>query len=911
MKLLEQNFNLFNREHFLFVKMREHEKDEVESIKDSFKESWQHWKSIMNETYKLLGNDFDKPETESWTNGWSIRSRFWTRLKYKDRSQSSSCIATMINNRNLRVYLEWHNYKSEKSTNKVEQHNMWIDYLDTWVANKNINTNDYRIWTSVETDYEEYITLETFLNDHDVREEYQKLFKETENVWIRVGRVFSKEIVLNWDNAEQEMAKSIIELEEIYDHTQKEDNIKRNYWLFNVYYSKNPLVWEKSKSLEVAAMQYEVNIQQQSAVTRNLNLIKEISVGDYVIAYTGSKGFLALGEVTIEFFNEEDESKFINVNGEDWRQRIGVNWFSILSEPVISSKPDLKNNLGLDPSTVMGSATIFKLPKVGYQFVQQLMSSGEGGGKVTVKSTFADYVRAKGFNFEEMLLKNYILSLKSKPFTIFSGISGTGKTKIAQFFAEYMCPDEDVIIDKFEKENDEFSIKYQIKPYNLKYKQLIIPQKYSLLLDLPDEGTSALIKVVFDGIITECRIYNAENGTYRQLSFKGEVGKHLIESYKNGDYVQISFEKDNDKDVVLFNRINPDKKLIRKKSDRYLFISVRPDWMDNTGLIGYYNPITEQYQVTELLKLMLRAKADKTRPYFVILDEMNLAKVEYYFSDFLSCLESRRISDGELRSESIKLHNLEPITFIDEYGTEYVIPHELEIPENVYFTGTVNIDETTYMFSPKVLDRANVIEFNEIDMDQYLEVLTLPYKSEKEIILDSKFVEAFTDHATYHFKLIKKDFDMDEQLLYQYNHIKDINDLLKGFNMHFGYRVVDEILYYLSNGKEMNYFMLNEGLDLQILQRILPKFHGNRKKLEQPLTEILCYCFGFSTDQIRKGVKFTSTDYLYLEQYYRGELNEDYDSPLKNKVPDFPLTAKKVYRMLANLRTNGFASFIE
>lgn len=797
MKLLEQNFDLFNREHFLFVKMKEHEKDEVEGIKDSFKGSWKHWKSIMNETYKLLGNDFDEPDTESWTNGWSIRSRFWTRLKYKDRLQSSSCIATMINKRTLRVYLEWHNYKSENSTNKVQEHNLWIDQLDTWVENNNINTSDYRIWTTVETDYEEYITLETFLNNQDVREEYKKLLIETENVWIRVGRVFSKEIVLNWDNAEQEMAKSIKELEEIYNHTQKKDNIKRNYWLFNVYYSKNSLVWEKSKSLEVAAMQYEVNIQQQSAVTRNLNLIKEISVGDYVIAYTGSKGFLALGEVTREFFNEEDESKFIDVNGEDWRQRIGVNWFSISSEPVISSKPDLKNNLGLDTTTVMGSATIFKLPKEGYQFVQQLMSSGEGegegegGGKGIVESTFADYVRAKGFNFEEKLLKNYILSLKSKPFTIFSGISGTGKTKIAQFFAEYMCPD------------------------------------------------------------------------------------------------------------------------IRKKSDRYLFISVRPDWMDNTGLIGYYNPITEQYQVTELLKLMLRAKADKTRPYFVIFDEMNLAKVEYYFSDFLSCLESRRISDGELRSESIKLHNLEPIPFIGEHGMEYVIPPELEIPENIYFTGTVNIDETTYMFSPKVLDRANVIEFNEIDMDQYLKILTLPYKSEKEIIVDKKFVEAFTNHATYHFNLINKDFNMDEQMLNQYNHIKNVNNLLKGFNMHFGYRVVDEILYYLSNDKEMNYFRLDEGLDLQILQRILPKFHGNRKKLEQPLTEILCYCFGFSTDQIRKGVKFTSNDYLYLEQYFRGELVEDYDSPLKNKVPHFPLTAKKIYRMLANLRANGFASFIE
>ncbi len=86
-----------------------------------------------------------------------------------------------------------------------------------------------------------------------------------------------------------------------------------------------------------------------------------------------------------------------------------------------------------------------------------------------------------------------------------------------------------------------------------------------------------------------------------------------------------------------------------------------------------------------------------------------MAHVEYYFADFLSVLESERDDDGFTR-ESIKLHNEKNIT---------EIPQELKLPPNLYVIGTVNIDETTYMFSPKVLDRAFTIEFHEIDLSNY------------------------------------------------------------------------------------------------------------------------------------------------------------------------------------------------
>ncbi|WP_064094126.1 HI_0552 family protein [Rossellomorea aquimaris] len=374
MKLHEKHFELFDREFFLFAKLKEEmSPEEVERVKETYKESWGSWKALMQNVYNSISSEFSEPITESWTNGWSVRTRFWTRLKYKDREQSSSCIAAMINEYTLRVYLEWHKHSSESSSTSVQEHNLWLDHMEEWIESENINTSEYSVWTTAEGDDEKYITLDTFLRDKELQKQYKELLSTSEGRWIRVGKVFSKKEVLSWDEADQEIAKIIEELQGIYDKTQDGSDVKRNYWLFNVYHSQNPMVWEKSREYGVAAMQYEEGKQKLAAVTRNLNIIKEIAIGDYVIAYTGNKGFLAIGQVTKPFFNEEDESKFIDVNGEGWRQRIGVEWFKTLDEPVRSSESGFKSRMGLDSATVMGSASIFKIPEEGYRFVQQLM----------------------------------------------------------------------------------------------------------------------------------------------------------------------------------------------------------------------------------------------------------------------------------------------------------------------------------------------------------------------------------------------------------------------------------------------------------------------------------------------------------------------------------------------------------
>ena len=377
-----------------------------------------------------------------------------------------------------------------------------------------------------------------------------------------------------------------------------------------------------------------------------------------------------------------------------------------------------------------------------------------------------DYYSGKDFFFSREILTRYFLSLKSKPFVILTGISGTGKTKIAQIFADYMCQNE---------------------------------------------------------------------------SSKDKAG-------------------------------------------RIAFIPVRPDWMDNKGLLGFYNILDQKYHSTRLLNLLLEAKENPDKPYFVILDEMNLAKVEQYFSDFLSIMESR--TADRVEGEQVSLHSVKKA----ETPDNKVIPREMSIPSNVFFTGTVNVDETTYMFSPKVLDRANVIEFNEVDLEGYIESIAAKEDSfclsnpdvRKGLI--NKEIDPFCSRKDYE-KLIAIIGDEN-------NPIQELLNRLKKYNLHFGYRVVNEIsrFVWLSEKALDDQFNLEDVIDIQILQKVLPKFHGTQGKLEGPLTDILAFCYGeegdVSNETLEKAIEF-------------------------DEAARFPRSAQKIARMIKNLKSQGYTSFIE
>ncbi len=341
------------------------------------------------------------------------------------------------------------------------------------------------------------------------------------------------------------------------------------------------------------------------------------------------------------------------------------------------------------------------------------------------------------------------------------------------------------------------------------------------------------------------------------------------------------------------------KLLSQTEIKNYIFLSVRPDWRDSKPLLGYYNPLDKKYYKTPLLELILRAIDDykqdrkKAKSYFIILDEMNLAHVEYYFAEFLSVLESGRDEDG-FTTESIKLHNE------DTVEKEQGIPKEIRLPPNLYIIGTVNIDETTYMFSPKVLDRAFTIEFHDVDLDNYpspeVKSKNVDFSNLRELIIED--LRNNGKFLTYADKDVIKEVLQELKSSQYWQILQNLNRALEPYDLHFGYRVVDEIALFFKNAKEskvVNFKDDNEIFDSALLMKILPKFHGNRKKLEKPLKKILRICL--KDEQ--------NLDELNSEKIV--EILQNWE--VEKRMFRFQHTAKKVLRMLRSLYEIGFASF--
>lgn len=349
------------------------------------------------------------------------------------------------------------------------------------------------------------------------------------------------------------------------------------------------------------------------------------------------------------------------------------------------------------------------------------------------------YITAKGFFYTEEEVINLFLSLRTKPFVILSGISGTGKTKIVQLFAESVGATE-------------------------------------------------------------------ENGQFK-------------------------------------------------------LIPIRPDWNDGSDLLGYVD-IQGEFKAGPLTKVIDKAEQNPDKPYFLLLDEMNLARVEHYFSDVLSVMESRRWLDNEMVTSTIL--------------SKEVATRDIRLPLNLYIIGTVNMDETTHPFSKKVLDRANTIEFNRVELSN------LSFLEDLEEVRP-KVVHDNTFRAKY---LHLKGLYHENQKLVQNvtAELERINKYLELTNAHIGYRVRDEICFYLAYNEESQLMDADIAFDHCILQKILPRISGSDIRVEQLL----------------EGLYRLFTNREYAENL---ELN-DFIGAVR-----YPKSTIKVIEMLRRLRDDGFTSF--
>lgn len=361
------------------------------------------------------------------------------------------------------------------------------------------------------------------------------------------------------------------------------------------------------------------------------------------------------------------------------------------------------------------------------------------------------YIAASGFSYDDGLIENFYLSLKSKPFVILAGTSGTGKTRLGKLFAE-------------------------------------------------------------------------------------AIGAE------------------------------------------YKAVAVRPDWSDSTDLFGHVD-LNGKFIPGTILDFIAEAQRHPQKPYILCLDEMNLARVEYYLSDFLSVIETRTKGENGIQTE--------PLLPLSAYGPDHDAAAKygtIRFPENLYIVGTVNMDETTFPFSRKVLDRANTIEFN------YVKLAPTWTEAEKPapISVSNDFLRSQYLLLQECPEEAREDIDLICEKL------ESINGILRKANAHVGYRVRDEIVFYLLNNQEAELLTEDAAMDNEIMQKILPRIQGSNGTIK----EMLCELF-----------KELAGDY----EGYQTESNDTgarmLDMLRKNEHVRYPKSAEKIAFMVRRFEEDGFTSY--
>lgn len=385
----------------------------------------------------------------------------------------------------------------------------------------------------------------------------------------------------------------------------------------------------------------------------------------------------------------------------------------------------------------------------------------------------------------------------------------------------------------------------------------------------------------------------------------------------------------------------------------YCMIEVKPNWHDSTELLGYWSNLNKQYMFTKFVKFLIKAKMYPETPFFVCLDEMNLAPVEQYFAEFLSVLETRKHienNEGEVCIKSGVLVDKEYFKKVGEVGNnslghayptcqtdrdiymklfDIVDKAEMEkvpandaktltevgltLPENVFIVGTVNMDDTTHQFSRKVIDRAMTIEMNGgnladifSDKDELvyaeqpltMDNLQAKYVSAKEVLTLCSTVKDNEDIRNY----IKGN---GKEGLPQ--RLEEINKVLNGTPFTVSYRVMNELTIYLAvlldqaeeKGEEVTLDSfkgyVETAIDKILLMKILPRVEGDDEMFhisdkERNANEL--------SDQAEDGHEFTKLDWL---KQIAPQHNEDNQNEY--------MAVDKLSEMIERLNRQSFTRF--
>lgn len=315
----------------------------------------------------------------------------------------------------------------------------------------------------------------------------------------------------------------------------------------------------------------------------------------------------------------------------------------------------------------------------------------------------------------------------------------------------------------------------------------------------------------------------------------------------------------------------------------YCLVEVKPNWNDSTELLGYETVLDGgNYHLTKFVKFLIKAMQHENVPFFVCLDEMNLAAVEQYFAEFLSILESRKDVGGTIKSEPLipaaifnKYDNklfkeLFPSKEKQEKGRSYPVVDDelapygnttydtlreegLRIPRNLIVVGTVNMDDTTYQFSRKVIDRAMTIEMNEVNLNDMFDTEKPDALSYREDVVDKSLF--FAPFAQSNNALQQMNNDERELLAEKVKATigqtnadgtttpDSLEAILGKTPFRIAYRVVNELILYFYTLRQENKKadfdeLYNKALDNILMMKVLPRIEGNEDLVKEPLAQL-------------------------------------------------------------------------
>lgn len=368
------------------------------------------------------------------------------------------------------------------------------------------------------------------------------------------------------------------------------------------------------------------------------------------------------------------------------------------------------------------------------------------------------------------------------------------------------------------------------------------------------------------------------------------------------------------------------------KPANFEIIQVKPNWHNSMDVVGYQTNIpTPRYVFTPFVEFIAKAWQHPTVPFFLCLDEMNLAPVEEYFAEFLSAIESRSKKGNTYETDPI-IKPFKDFNYENEQGKKCSLAEDmvnlllpgynagnmpqhiielskrfkekgLTLPENLVVIGTVNMDETTFSFSRKVLDRAMSFEMNEVDYDSFLEdtadIITEPLTAKASTLLVDRPIKA---------QDVKDKVDADFIVSY----LKAVNEKLDNTPFKLGYRAANEAMLYVAASKSFGQDSIATALDEFTTMKILSRIEGDTTKLrvdDNSDKTILDELETVTKDFLKPANKLAVHQ---EEQPAEENANGEDNAPVKDVVVAAPVELKsldKIKRMKEQLKRNSFVSY--